>query len=276
MKRVLNIALLLVLAVAALSVSCSSKGSKYKVSTDTPLRSESDSLAYIIGMNVARELQKMDSLINYEVVCRAIMEYSQSKPLMSEATAREQYLRYILHVEPERRRSIEERFLVDLAARDRSFTRTNSGLTYNIMVIGDESMQPKLSKDWLKVKYYVTRTDGSVVYPVEGADESVEEVSDSAADTAVDTTAMASTLDVEPIKRGVESVALSDLPLGAQEALKMIGVGGRVKAWMPSKLGYGDLGDEERGVGEMETLYYDIELIELERNAADKHKQDDF
>ncbi len=251
MRRILNVALLLVLSVAALSVSCSSKSSKYKVSADAPLQSESDSLAYIIGMNVARELHKMDSLINYEVVCRAILEYSTSKPLMSEETARTQYLRYLLHVEPERQRAIEERFLADLAALDRTFTRTKSGLTYNIVVIGDEKMQPKLTKDWLTVKYHITRADGTEIYSTDQEDQEDSDVA------------------------GV-SMALADLPLGIQEALKLIGVGGHIKAWIPSKLGYGDAGSEEFGVGAMETIYYDIELVDMERNAADKHKKDEF
>ncbi len=255
MKCRFCIGLIITALTMSVGVGCSSSEKPtHNISTDTPLQSESDSLAYIIGMNVARELQKTDSLINYEVVCRAIMEHSQGNLLMSDDEARIQYLRYLLHVEPERQRSIEERFLADLVAEDRSFTRTKSGLAYNIGVIGDEKLQPKSATDWVTINYHITRVNGDLLYPTQER-------------TSQPTT---------EIGREELAIALSDLPNGVQEALKLIGKGGQIKVWIPSKWGYGEEGNSELGIEPMETTFYDIQLIEVERNAADKYKLKSF
>lgn len=239
------------LVVMLFGAGCGSKSESHRAALDAGLNSESDSLAYIVGMNIAKQLEKMDSLMNYEVVCRAIMEHTSGEAVMSDDEARTHYIRYLLYVEPERRRSIEEKYLADLAAGDRTFTRTSSGLTYRVEVIGDEKMQPRGQNDWLTLRYSISRVGGEQIYPEPDQTEESEN-------------------QVE------ESEALSALPKGVQEAVKMIGRGGRIVAWIPSKLGYGETGDKQRGIEPIESVYYDIELVDVERNAASKHKKSEF
>lgn len=235
---------LLAIAAMCIGVGCSSGskggGSSRSVAAEvrsSGLVSQGDSLAYIVGMNIAEQLQKMDSTINVGVVCRAIMEQFEGVAVMSRNEAREQYLRYLLFVEPERRRSYEEKFLVDLAANDRTFTRTKSGLTYHIAVIGDESLTPKNDNDWVTLRLSIERVGGESV-----------------------------------VKNYEQSLALSDMLEGVKESVKMIGKGGKIEAWMPSKIAYGEEGDEEFGVEPIETLLYTIEVVDVERNAASKRK----
>ncbi len=249
-KNRLIIAVALVASLFTFSCSSSSEDSATKAAANAALTSESDSLSYIIGMNVAKQLQKMDSLVNYEVVCRAILDHSKGKALMSAEEARTQYVRYFLYVEPERRRSIEEKFLADLATGDRSFTRTPSGLTYNIEVIGDEKLQPKNQNDWVVMRYSISRVGGEQIYPIVAANAK--------------------------IKTALKSWAVSDMPHGVAEAVKLIGKGGRIKAWIPSKIGYGEEGNEKLGVKPVESLFYEIELVDLDRNGAAKHQKEDF
>lgn len=240
-----SIAALLMLT---LSVACSSGGGakSSKTGANSNLSSQSDSLAYIVGMNIAEQLQKMDSTINYGVVCRAIMERMEHKSLMSDEEAKVQYLRYLLYVEPERKRGYEEQFLADLAAADREYTRTKSGLTYHIEVIGDESLQPKSSNDWVVVNYVISQVGGEQLYPPLDSEDKVVTV----------------------------ETALSDLPLGVEESLKMIGKGGKIRAWIPSKLAYGELGNEEYGVEPTQTLYFDIELVDVEKGTAVQRRKE--
>lgn len=241
MLRKFLVTLAIAVALAVGGVGCSLGGDNVK-SIDhraVGLASGSDSLAYIIGMNIAEQLQKMDSTINIGVVCRAIVEQSEGESVFSRSQAREAYIRYLLYTEPEQRRSYEERFLADLAANNRDFTRTKSGLTYHIGVIGDESIVPKSNNDWVTLKCAISRVGGEVI--------------------VADTTFVG---------------ALSDLPTGIEESIKMIGKGGRVEAWIASKLAYGEAGEPEMGIEPTETLRYEIEVVDVEKGAALKYKKE--
>ncbi len=220
------------LLLGALLISCKSEP---KVAT-AALNNETDSLAYVIGLNIADNLMAMDSTINVAVVCRAISEKVSSKALMTNDDARDYYLRYLTFVEPERKRGYEEQYLEDLATSNRDFTRSKSGLTYNIAVIGDESQSPKLASDNISLRYTISRIGGEQIYS---------------------SYAQGDTLNL----------ALSELNDGLQEGVKMIGKGGKINAWIPSKLSYGEDGDDELNIKPFETLYYEVELIELNRNS---------
>lgn len=238
-KRDIIAALLVVL----MGASCSSGGGSPKskgVKMTSGLVNESDSLAYIVGMNIAEQLQKMDSMINYGVVCRAIMERSEGASLMSDDEAQVQYLRYLLHVDPERVRQYEEQFLADLATNNREYTRTKSGVTYNIEVIGDEKLQPKSSNDWVTMNFSISRVGGDKIYPAADSSEEYATMEES----------------------------INNLPSGIAESLKMIGKGGKIKAWIPSKLAYREDGNEEFGVEPTETIFIEIELANVEKGAA--------
>lgn len=246
MKRIFFVPFYLFVAALILSVSCSSGDGSFstKVDRDALLSSEADSLAYIIGLSVAEQLQSMDSSINVGVLCRAIMDYSEGVAIMDTDDARVAYLRYVYYVEPERKRGYEERYLADLAAADRNYIRTKTGLTYNIKVIGDEKSMPKFANDWVTIRYSVSRVDGKQVYPSE-----------------VDSLA-------------VESFVLSHLPKGVGEALRLIGKGGEMDFWMASKLGYGDNGNEEMGIQPTETLHYSLKLTDLESGKGEERYQE--
>ncbi len=217
-------------------VGCN-KGGGGSSAPQAPLASQEDSLAYIVGLNIANNLMQMDSMINPDVVCRAICDKFKSTQIISDRQARDYYLRYLTYVEPERRRSYEERYLADLANSSRTYTRTKSGLTYTIDVIGDEKLTPRNNNDLLSIRYTISRVDGSEVY------SSYE-------------------------RKDTTEIALKDLNLGVKEAVKMIGSGGKFRAWLPSTLAFGDEGDEELGVEPFETLLYKVEVLDVERNGA--------
>ncbi len=223
-----------ILLTATLFASCNGGSTKPTVAT---LATETDSLAYVIGVSIADNLMAMDSTINIAVVCRAIAEQASSKPLLTAEQARDYYLRYISFVEPERKRGYEEQYLEDLAKVNRDFTRSKSGLTYNIAVIGDEEFIPRRTTDLISMRYRVSRMNGEEIFS-----------SYAKGDTLV--------------------IALKEMLTGMQESVKMIGKGGKVNAWMPSKLTYGEEGDTQLGIDPFETLYYEMELIDMVANGA--------
>ncbi len=230
------------LTIAACGGTKSNKSTKLEPPT-AALTSESDSLAYIIGMSVAQNLIKMDSMIDLSVVGAAIAQYGEGKPMFTPENARASYLKYKLHLEPERKRAYEEEYLLELSLKDRSYTRSKSGMIYNISVIGDQNLIPRNNGDWVELHYTISRMDNS------------NEV-------------LLSTLNDElPLMGG-----LSTLPEGIKESVKLIGKGGKVTALVPSKLAYGEEGDESLGIEPFETLRYDIELSNVERNGASRRE----
>ena len=52
---------------------------------------------------------------------------------------------------------------------------------------------------------------------------------------------------------------------GFAEGLKMLGKGGKATFWIPGNLGYGGRGVPQAGIGPMETLVYDVEVLDIKR-----------
>ncbi len=241
--RVFPLSLSVLLLASCSSGNGSSKSQKFK------LRDGADSLAYVIGMNIADNVIKLDSTLNADAICLGIAERMRGEEIFTTEEARTYYLRYMTHVIPEIRRSYENKFLAELVESDRNFTRyDDDGIAYHVDVIGDESFTPRGDNDLVTFRYTIARIDGTQLY------SSYE-------------------------KGDTLSQGLGSLTKGVQESLKLIGKGGKIDVWMPSSFAYGNDGDEELGVEPYETLYFEIELIDTERNAASKANKidaDDF
>ena len=68
---------------------CSKSGGGVKLHTDT------DSVAYVIGLNVGANLLKMDSTLNAAAVCKGIADYFAGRQSMTMEEAQTFYLRYV-------------------------------------------------------------------------------------------------------------------------------------------------------------------------------------
>lgn len=197
------------------------------------LRTQADSVAYVLGLNVANNLLRMDSTLRVGAFCRAVEDVYAGRPRMSAAEARAFYLRYVNVALPEQAQACEEQFLADFRKRNRSY-RSDRGLTYEITQGGDEERVPRNDRDTVWLRYVVRNTDGRVV-----------ESSYERADTL--------------------RSAVGDLMNGLKESVKLVGAGGRINVWIPSRLAYGAQGNEALGVGPNETLFYEIEFVSLRR-----------
>ena len=180
------------------------------------LRNETDSVAYVIGLNVGYNLQRMDSTLNVEAVCQAVRDVYARTARMTPDEARAVYLRYVNVSQPEQIRAYEEQFLEDFRKSNRSYAKTDTGLTYEVLEIGDESKT----------------VDGKVV-------ESSYERGDTT------------------------RTAVGDLMPGLRQSVRLVGEGGRMNVWIPSRLAYGAEGDKKLGVVPNATLFYEIELVDV-------------
>lgn len=200
------------------------------------LRTDTDSVAYVIGMNIGMNLWRMDSTINVNAVCEGIRDAMRKSPKLTQAEARTFYLRYLTWTLPEKARAYEEQFLADIAKSNRSYARTASGVTYTVKEVGDQEQLPSADRDSLTLRWLIRTADGEQVY--------------------------------SSYERGdTLRVALGDLRRGVKESVKLIGRGGRINAWMPAAAAYGAEGDKELGIAPNTTLYYEIELLGVDKYA---------
>ncbi len=226
---------ILLAALAALAAGACSKhgGGSARIASD------SDSVAYILGMNMGLTLQRMDSTLNVEAVCAGIREAFAGTTRLTMEEAKAYYLRYMNHTLPERARAHEEEFLAEVARTNRSFARTESGVTYRVAEVGDQELLPERTTDSVALRWVIRTTDGTVRY--------------------------------SSYERGdTLRTTLGELLPGVRESVKFIGKGGRIETWLPAAEAYGAGGDATLGIGPNATLRYEIELVDVGRNTGRK------
>lgn len=217
------------LVIVLLTASCTQKKSSV-----TQLKNENDSLAYVMGMHVGRNLMAMDSTLNVEALCRGIRETFRQKTLLSDDEARIFYLRFVNYTLPERAKAYEEQFLNDFRRENRSYARTKSGLTYSVEVVGNETKIPRNDNDTITIRYVAKHQDGRVFHSSYEQGDSLR-------------------------------ITLRQMRNGVKEAIRLTSEGGKIHAWVPAELAYGLEGDKQVGIAPNETLFYEIELLEVKQ-----------
>ena len=223
--------LLVILTLFAALTACK-KGSE---GGSSRLKSDTDSIAYIIGMKVGQNLIKMDSTMNVAALCEGIRDVFRGRERLTIEEAETYYLGYITYMLPEKARAFEDQFLADMAASNRSYARTRSGVTYTIEQVGKQDRIPASGRDSLHFSMRVLSTDGRELY---------------------------STL----IKGDTLHLELDDLASGLQEGLRLIGEGGKITAWLPSATAYGPDGKAEWGIEPNQTVGFEVELFSLDKH----------
>ena len=223
MRKIVKI-IVVALLFGAMFVSCHRSATKHS--------GESDTLSYIIGLNVGHSLMEMDSTLNIEAVCLAIRDVYNGTQKMTLEEARDYYLAEKTYFVHEKAQAYQERYLTDLSKRDRKYVRTRSGVTYKILRLGDQSHVGSMSaRDTVKIVFKLTDEHGTVI---------VE------ADTLRD--------------------SYRNLLKGLQEVVKLAGDGAHFNAWLPSKTAYDVSGNKELGIGANVMLNYDVEILDIKYN----------
>ncbi len=219
---------LLLTVIAIFANGCSREKSSVKIRKDT------DSVAYIIGMNVGANLIKMDSTINVEALCKGIRDIFEGKTMLTSEEAKTYYLQYVNYAIPEKARAYEEQFLADFAKSNRAYARTKSGITYTVTEIGDQDLIPSADRDTLVMRYIIRDIDGKEIYSSYERGDSLR-------------------------------TAVGALNKGLQESIKLVGEGGKISAWLPATTAYGAEGNAQLGIAPNATLFYEIELIKVDK-----------
>lgn len=220
-------ALALCAALAVLAGGCSGRGGRNGGMAD-----QTDSLSYVVGMNIAYNIMRMDSTLRPEAVVAGITDVLGGHGKMTADEARTFFLAYMNYGVYERVRNYEEQYLADLAASDRDVVRTASGLTYKVGALGDMNNTIGNDRDTVAIRYRATTLAGKEVDPASARGDTLR-------------------------------LAAGKLKQGLKEGVKLVGEGGRITLWLPSSLAYGAAGDEELGIAPNEMLRYEVEVVEV-------------
>lgn len=221
-------------AVAAVCLSALSAAVSCGRDGGLTLGDETDSLSYVVGMNIAYNIMEMDSTLRADVICAAIGDALAGKEMITAEQAKTYFLAYMNYGAYERVRSYEERYLSDLEQSDRDIVRTRSGLTYKVEELGDMNLTASSDRDTVAIRYRAETLDGELVYSSYERGDTLR----------------------APVHRLIE---------GLGEGVQLVGQGGKLTMWLPSALGYGAVGNEELGVKPNQMLRYEVEVVEVKR-----------
>lgn len=221
---------MLAMAAAMLLAGACSK----KSSGGSKLKSDADSVAYILGMNIGNELMQRDSAMNVNAVCEGIRDAFAQKTKLSDEEAKAYYLRYVNVSVPEKALAEEDLFLNRLVEKDRNFKRRPSGVTYYPVVIGNQEQIPISDRDSITLLYSIRTPDQTLIYSSAERGDTLH-------------------------------TRLGTLNKGMKESVKLIGEGGKIYVWIPSSLAYGSAGDAQLGIRPNTLLYYEIDLLKLDK-----------
>ena len=228
MKKILS-AIIVVLVFA--SMACTQKKGEVKPQL---MNTNADSMSYVVGLNLGRNLIGLDSLLNIEAVCQGVRDAYLSQPLLNDEQARTAYLKYMNYDVYERTKAFENQFLADLRKQDRKFVATNSGLTYKVHTLGDMKNTIRNNRDTILMCYRVYDVAGEVV-------------------------------DTTYYQTDTLRISVGTMPRGVIEASKLIGKGGHLEAWVPSTLAFGSAGCDSLDIKPNTMLYYEMWLVDVEK-----------
>lgn len=223
MRKGLGIVVVALLVTFALS-SCGHRQTKLSV--------ESDSLSYVVGLNIGHNLFAMDSTLNVDAVCSAIRDVYSGNTTMTMEEARDYYLAEKTFFVHERAKAHEEQFLSELSENDRKYVRTRTGVTYKIDHLGEQSRRRMMNlRDTVRIVYTLIDEQERVI-----------------------------------VDRDTLRDSYSNFVKGIQELIPLAGKGGKFNAWLPSAKAYGTEGNKELGVGANTMLNYDVEILDIKYN----------
>lgn len=233
-----RIAIILTLAFLVGSFAgCSGKSNK--VETDVVLKTQLDSVAYTIGMNLGANLRNDSLIIDVNILAAALQTALKGdSTLLTEAQTQEVMKQFQQTLAAKQQEKAQRDGAVNKAKGDKFLAEnktkpgvqtTASGLQYIVMKEGTGA-KPKADQI-VKCHYHGTFLDGKVF------------------DSSIDRG--------QPVEFPLNKV----IP-GWTEGLQLMKIGAKYKFYIPGELAYGLRGAPPQ-IGPNETLVFDVELIEI-------------
>lgn len=225
MKKLLVVAT----AVAVAFSSCCGGGGSIK--TDV------DSLAYAIGVDLGTQLKATDSTMNPNIIAKGIIDVFNNRAKMTRDSALQIQQEYFMVKMPAKNLKEGIAYLESVEKGNQNVVKTESGLLYEIVMPGDETMMVH-EGDRVKVKYVGRLKEG---------------------------------LKYDPSKEGTifdqndeaEFELGGGLIKGWVEGIQHIGKGGKIKLWLPTDLAYGENVRPGGPIAPNVPLFFEVEVIDV-------------
>jgi len=247
MKKFYVLALILLLAGLGACQKASNEATAKPLKT-ADLDNQKKKVSYAIGLDIGQNFKNRAMDIDMDILFQGLRDSQKTeKPLLSSEEIQKvmtQFQQDMMKIEQEKRatqgqgnKSKEEAFLKENAQKP-GIKITASGLQYKVITAGSGPL-PKES-DTVKVHYRGTLLDGS----------------------EFDSSYKRNEAAVFPLKGVIK---------GWTEALQLMKVGSKYQIYLPSNLAYGEQGAGQM-IGPNATLIFDVELIAIEKAAAETKK----
>jgi FKBP-type peptidyl-prolyl cis-trans isomerase FkpA len=207
---------------------------------DVPgLATEKQQAGYSIGLQIGSTLAEIKDEVDFDALVKAMRtSMNGEKPLMTEDQARQAFQAFGERMQAKMasgNREAGEAFLAANAGQE-GVQVTASGLQYKVI---EQGTGPKPGPDSrVSVHYKGTLVDGTVF------------------DSSYD--------------RGEPAVfTLSSVVPGWQEGLQLMPVGSKYMLWLPSGLGYGDMGTPGGPIAPGSALVFEVELLDIIDQASE-------
>ena len=203
------------------------------------LPSAGQQAGYAIGLQIGGTLEEIKDEIDIDALVKGMRATLDGEtPLMDEAQARQAFEAFGQRMQTRMsaaNREAGETFLADNAKQE-GVQVTESGLQYKVLEEGQGAKPGPDSR--VSVHYRGSLGDGTVF------------------DSSYD--------------RGEPAVfTLSSVVPGWQEGLQLMSVGGKYMLWLPSSLGYGDMGTPGGPIAPGSALVFEVELLDIVDQAAE-------
>lgn len=216
--------IILILAVVAMAFS-SCGGSSSSVS----IKTQQDSLAYAIGLDLGNYVNNLDSNLDIDIMAAGIKDVLAGSQKMSAEAAVNFLQNYFSVVQPAKELEASNAYLEQVAANPK-VQRTESGLLYEIIEQGDMSAAATSDEDQVSVVYEGKLRDGSI-------------------------------FDSSKQRGDTVTFPLNRVIPGWTEGMKLVGKGGKIMLYVPSDLAYGAQGPQ--GIGANQALTFEVDLIDV-------------
>lgn len=212
---------IILIAVAAVTAFSACKSSPASIG-----KTEIDTLSYAIGWDVANMIKPVDSTLNIDVIASGIRDNFNGKTALTEEEIYAFMQEYFMVRKPAKAKQESEDFIASIEKSNKKAVKSESGLVYEIVELGDMSVKAVNDADTVVATYKGTFPNGEVF-------DANEEI----------------------------PFPLNGVIAGWTEGIKYVGKGGKINLWIPADLAYG-----ERGRGNIpgnQALAFEIEVIDI-------------